>query len=59
MLYKQAWEELKYWVKIQTMWPEQRICHSAQEDAKDIQTKMKQLEKRWTIIPDKEESKGE
>ena len=51
MLYKQAWEELKVWVKQQTLWPEQKVCTSAKEETKNILVKMKQLEKRWKIIP--------
>ncbi len=53
MLYKQAWEELEYWVQEWNRWPEQKLYRTAESDIRDIQTKMKQLEKKWKIIPKK------
>ncbi len=44
--YEQAWEELKYWVQEWDRWPEQKLYRTAENDVKDIQTKMKQLEEK-------------
>jgi len=46
MLYKQAWEELKYWVQEWNRWPEQKLYRTAESNIRDIQIKMKQLEKK-------------
>ena len=50
MLYKQAWHELKDYIKITTT-----IWDTPKEDAmrERILKCMKQLEKRWEIIPEK------
>lgn len=44
--YKQAWEELRTWLVEYSRWPEQKVCTSGEEEAKDIFEKMKQLEKQ-------------
>jgi len=47
MLYKQAWQELKDYLK------ESRLLPLEQLRCQNILAKMKELEKRWKIIPEK------